>query len=422
LGRFEKKHLGTANTPLYEVQANLWSPDTDWAAIMPVPDGKLRGLYLGDIRPELTLRNLIRFSLYSDNLFVIDPFHNPWIMRPEYNPIENPDQFKADTINLLHFLFAVGPWIYSGILYLIPDPGQLNVGLKWATARLAKARIGDREPDERDLEEAISVDRDQLRRVLFALPEEKLFRELEKIGETLTDEQKQTLLRYARTELRKDPIAWERSIADNFEEGQMLTFRSGANLETALLICSMTGAFPYTNMHTKWREIIEAREEMSETARVWSPLTKAFQSLEFRFLNNVDPKFAQRIRDDGRLESFRVLLRRIGKDATEITDLGSLDSYVRDCKDALSGEYQKAQAKWAKIDESFLKWGSGGIAASSLISGHILPDVASLSVATLSTLAQLGIRFFNQRQFRKANPMSVFIDLARKEPPGHRII
>jgi hypothetical protein len=54
--------------------------------------------------------------------------------------------------------------------------------------RLAKARIGDREPDERDLEEAISVGRDQLRRVLLALPEEKLFRELEKIGETLTDE------------------------------------------------------------------------------------------------------------------------------------------------------------------------------------------------------------------------------------------
>jgi hypothetical protein len=37
-------------------------------------------------------------------------------------------------------------------------------------------------------------------------------------------------------------------------------------------------------------------------------------------------------------------------------------------------------------------------------------------------LAQLGIRFFNQHQFRKANPMSVFIDLARKDPPGDRII
>jgi SEC-C motif len=402
----------------YEVQRNLWTPDTDWAAIMPVPDGKLRGLYLGDIRPELTLRNLIRFSLYSDHLFVIDPFHNPWIMRPKYNPIENPNQFKADTINLLNFLFLVSPWIESGILYIIPDPGQINVELKWATARLAQARIGDREPDERDLEEAFSVGKEQLRRVLYALPEEKFFRALEKSGQILTDEQKRDLLRYARAELRKDPIAWERSVADNFEQGQMLTTRGGANLETALLICNTTGAFPYTNMHTRWREIIEARDEMSEAARIWSPFTRAFQELEFRFLNNVDPKFAQQIREDGRFESFRTLMRRIGKDATEITDFGSLDSYVRDCKDALIGEHGKAQAEWGKINESFFKLAGGGAAASCFISGHFLPDVASLSAATVSTLAQLGLRYFKQQNFRKANPMSVFIDLSRKEPPG----
>jgi hypothetical protein len=106
---------------------------------MPVPDGKLRGLYLGDIRPELTLQNLIRFSLYSDQLFVINPFYNPWIIRPEYNPIENPDQYKIDTINLLHFLFSVAPWIYAGVLYLIPDPGELNVDFKWATARFGES-------------------------------------------------------------------------------------------------------------------------------------------------------------------------------------------------------------------------------------------------------------------------------------------
>jgi hypothetical protein len=113
------------------------------------------------------------------------------------------------------------------------------------------------------------------------------------------------LLVYARSELRKDPIAWERSIADNFKQGQMISVRSGVNLETALLICSVTGAFPYTNMHFKWRELMEAREQMSETARVWSPLTKAFQTLEFRFLDNVDPRFAQSLREDGRLEGFR---------------------------------------------------------------------------------------------------------------------
>jgi hypothetical protein len=224
-------------------------------------------------------------------------------------------------------------------------------------------------------------------------------------------------LRYARRELRNDPLALEQSVADNYREGQLVPLRAGTNLETALMICSVTGAFPYTNMHTKWQEIIEAREQLSETARVWSPLTKAFQGLEFRFLNNVDTRFAQNVREDGRLESFRALLRRIGNDATEITDFASLDTYVRDCKDALAGEYQKAQAEWDKIDESFLKWaGTGGIAA--FVTGHLLPDVSSLSAATLATLGQLFLRYFRRQQVRKANPMSVFIDLSRKEPPG----
>jgi hypothetical protein len=417
---FKKNISGDQIRRFYEVQANLWPPETDWPAIMPMPDGQLRGLYLGDIRPELTLKNLIRFSLYTDHLFVIDPFHNPHIMQPEYNPIENPDQFKTDTVNLLHFLLSVAPWIDAGLLSIIPDPGNINVRLKWATARLAQARIGDRKPDERDLEEARAVGHDELRRVLFALPEESLFRLLEKSGQTLSDGQKQKLLVYARRELRNDPVALEQPIADNFREGQLVPLRAGANLETTLMICSITGAFPYTNMHTKWREIIEAREQLSETARVWSPLTKAFQGLEFRFLNNVDTRFAQSIREDGRLESFRGLLRRIGKDATEITDFASLDSYVRDCKDVLAGEYQKAQAEWDKIDESFLKR-VGTTGAAAFITGHLLPDVASLSAAALATLGQLWLRYFQRQQFRKINPMSVFVDLSLKESPGGRM-
>jgi hypothetical protein len=36
----------------------------------------------------------------------------------------------------------------------------------------------------------------------------------------------------------------------------------------------------------------------------------------------------------------------------------------------------------------------------------------------LTTLMQLGHRYLKQQQFRKSNPMSVMIDLSRKEPPG----
>ena len=357
-------------------------------------------------------------------MFVVNPFPNPWILRPEYNPIDNPDQYKSDTLNLIHFLFSVAPWINAGILTLIPDPGELNVALKWETARLAKARIGDQQPDERDLEETHEHGRAEILRVLLSLPEEQFFHQLDQmgkgIGKIYSEEEKREYFRLAQAKLRSDPVAWEGRAGEDHRSGQMMPIRSGANLETALLICSLTGAFPYTNMHTKWRELSDARDQMTETARTWTPLTKTFQDLEFRFLDNVDPEFAQNLRQDGRLESFRALLRRIGKGATEITDMISLNNFVRDCNGELVGEYRKAVAEWEKIDQSFFRGTAAGIGAS-LASGQMFPNIGSLTTATLSTLAQLGYRYLKRSTFRKENPMSVFINLARKGPPGAKL-
>jgi hypothetical protein len=412
-----KKNIsGDQIRELYRVQADLWPPGTDWAALMPSPgDGTLRALYLGDIRPELVLRNITRFSLYSDTIFVIDPFVNPHIVRPKYNPIDNPNKHRADTLKLIYFLSSVAPWIESKMLYLIPDPGDLNLDLKWETMRLARARVSDKNNiDERDLEDARDQFLEQRMRALFTLPEEKLLSFVKRSGMTLTVEQQKEFIAHARHKLRSDPIALEQSLD---KEGQLNSLRGGANLETALLICSMTDAFPYTNMHTMWRYIIDAHDQLSDTARRWSPFTKAFQALDFQFLNNVDPKFAQRIREDGRLSSFRAMLRRIGDGATNVTNVSSLDSFVRDCKDDLVGEYRKAQSEWAKIDESLYMWGTAGIggAAAVIATGHLIPNIATLSAGAFATLSQLGIRYFRQQQFRKANPMSVMIDLSRKK-------
>ena len=304
---FKKNISGEQIRELYMVQARLWPRGIDWAALMPNPgDGKLSALYLGDIRPELTLQNILRFSLYSDRIFVVDPFLNPNNMKPEYSPIENPNKYKQDTLKLVHFLHLVAPWIRSKMLCLIPDPGELNVKLKWETIRLARERRGDSEFDPRDFENARAHGQENLRRVLYALPDEQLLRQVKRAGMTLTPEEEQAVLAYARRELKDDPIALEQSLD---REGQLVPLRGGANLETALLICSMTDAFPYTNMHTVWRWLIEAHDQLSDTARLWSPFTKAFQALDFRFLNNVNPEFAQHIRDEGRLESFRAMLR-----------------------------------------------------------------------------------------------------------------
>jgi hypothetical protein len=415
---FKKNLSGKEVRKLYEVQAALWPPDTDWSAMTSWPDdNKLRALYLGDVKPELILRNLLRFSLYSDELLIVDPLINPWIIKPEFNPIDNPDQYKSDTLKLVYVLLQIAPWIEAGIVKLVPDPGDFNLAFKRETWRLAEQRLGDQKFDEQDFEMAVADGRKDLERMLLALSPDQLLAQLRRAGQKLTPEQEKEVLAYSRRMLRDDPLALEQPPGESFKGGQMIAMRSGANHETAMMMCAATGAFPHTNMRTRWQEILSAHDELSETARMWSPFAKAFQSLEFRFLNNVDARFAQSIREDGRLEHFRSLLRKIGKGAEEIKDLGALDRYARDCKDELIGQYRQAEAEWTKIEEDLVKWGAGGIGAA-LLAGHFLPDISALSAGALGMVGQLGLRFFKRGQFRKANPMSVFIDLSRKETAG----
>ena len=252
---------------------------------------------------------------------------------------------------------------------------------------------------------------------MLRLPSDKLLAALRSSGQNLTEEEQQEFLAGARHLIETDPLLLEQPISDNRRDGQIIAMRGGANLETTMLMCGITGAFPYTNMRTRWQEILSLHDELSETARIWTPLAKSFQSLQFRFLNNVDPRFAKNIREDGRLEQFRTLLRKIGKGANEVNDLGRLDSFARDCSDELISEFHKAEADWSKIDEDLLKWGGASIGGA-MLAGSLTPNISALSAAALAGLGQLGLRYFKRDQFRKQNPMSVFIDLSNKPTSG----
>jgi hypothetical protein len=300
---------------------------------------------------------------------------------------------------------------------LIPDPGDIDQELHWSTIDLARARRAGIEPDEEDLAEVYEVGRQTLSRFLSAMDESSLLAMVKKTGKSLTKQQEQQFIEYARQQLRDDPLALDQPPVPGEQGGQLNIFHAGTNLETALLISDVTGAFPYTTMRTRWRELVSAHDELSETARIWSPLAKTFQSLDFRFLNNVDIEFAKKLRDDGRLEGFRSFLRTIGKGASDVASVSSLDAFVRDSRDALIGEHQKATAEWDNIQESFVRWVGSGVTGA-IVSGTILPTASALSAAMLHTLGQLFQRHLKRARFRKTNPMSVFIDLSEKQPKG----
>jgi hypothetical protein len=409
---WEKVKAGFSNAQIrefYTVIANLWQPDTNLESILPEPDSTLRALYLGEYEPELMLENVFRFCLYTDQILLTNPFPNPNLVAEKYNPISHPDEWRLQTLKLVFHLVLLAPWIDAGLVVLIPDPGDFNRELRVKTWNLAGARLKGWKPSDQDVD--ASMLKRRMRRMLLLLsPRDYLERTVREVDPDLPDDKIRSLLDSIEQERISDPLVLNETL--DRMSGQMEMSHFGANLEMGMYICQATGAFPYTNLKFRWKEILNAREELDPTAQVWSPLTNAFQQLQFKFLDKVDSKFACSIRQDGRLEGFRSYLRKIWNTVGGEPDLGKSESLARDFRDELTQTYNDAEAEWSAIDRDLLKWGVPTIGGA-VAMGHMslgLPT-AGFVLAGISELVQAAMK---RRAFRKRVPMSVFIDLANR--------
>jgi hypothetical protein len=204
---------------------------------------------------------------------------------------------------------------------------------------------------------------------------------------------------------------------------QYMASRVGANLETGLYICQATGAFPYTNVRYRWNEILSARDRFDSTSETWTPLTKAFQALDFKFLDHVSPEFAYTMRKEERLSGFRAYLRKVWNTVEGSPEPGQAERLARDFKDELTQSYQQAKKEWADIDLDLLKWfGGGGVVAGATAAVETAFSNGKLSLAlpatgfVLNSVVQLIQAQIKRRNFRKTVPMSAFIDLEKQSP------
>jgi hypothetical protein len=230
----------------------------------------------------------------------------------------------------------------------------------------------------------------------------------------VSDAEVQNCLKYIKTARAQDPFILEQTLD---KSGPQLTaMRSGTNLEMTLYLCQMTGAFPYTNIKFRWKELQSVWKQLTHDEQVWTPLTQAFQGLDFKFLNSVDTTFACDIRKEGRLEGFRTYLRRIWTTLNEENDLTKLASSSRDFTDELTQAYNDAEAEWQRIDKDLLKWLGGSIAAGigggglgAIVNGKL--GLAVGAAVCIKAVTELLTARMERRSFRKKIPMSVLIDL-----------
>jgi len=397
----------------YQFIAALWPIDTDYRALLPAPDTSLRALYLGEYEPELMQQNVFRFSLYADQIILINPFDNPNLMAEKFNPVVNPGEWRLQTLRLVYHLSLLAPWIVAGLVVLVPDPGDFDRSLREKTWSLATKRWVETGLSDKDVE-ASSL-RSKAQDTFYLSPPEYIARMARETNPGMTDQEVNKLLAYVEKRRKEDPLLPNQTLDQM--PGQMTAHRMGANLEMGLFLCQTVGAFPYTNVRFRWNEILKAGDDLGQSAQVWSPLTKAFGNLDFKFLNNVDSKFAVNMREEGRLSNFRSYLRKLWGTVNGDIDINRSEILARDFQDELAGEYAKAQAEWSAINRDLMKWAIpaiGGVLATTggLITGHLnvaIPGAGFIGKG-VNELIQAHMK---RAEFRKKTALSVFIDLEK---------
>jgi hypothetical protein len=393
----------------YHFIAGLWPVGTDYLSLLPTPDSSLRALYLGEMDPEMMLQNVFRFSLYTDQIILVNPFDNPNLMADEFNPVLHPEAWRVQTLRLVYHLRILMPWIVAGLVVLVPDPGDFDRALRMKTYDMAKKRLDDGVLTDEDIESSSS--HQKTLDLAYLYPSSYIAEKMRKTNPGITDGEVQKIIAYVEKRRAEDPLLPNDTI--DKMPGQMTAMRLGTNLEMGLFLCQTVGAFPYTNVKFRWREILKAGSELGPSGQVWSPLTNAFSHLDFKFLENVDSKFAVTMREEGRLEGFRAYMRKLWQSVGGELDLTRAEMLARDFRDELSDEYAKAQADWDAIDRDLMKWPTitGAIAAAgSVATGHYSLAIPGAGFA-VSELIQAHMK---RKEFRKKTPLSVFIDLDKK--------
>jgi hypothetical protein len=297
----------------------------------------------------------------------------------------------------------------------MPDPGDFDYSLRTATWESARERWKQNPLDiEQDKGEYERFFRQDFRRTIARLPHEVLRDRLKRSNADLDDTGAEAAIEQIREFMRQDPLALDQTWSRN---GEIQPVFAGANLEMGLYIAQMTGAYLFTNMRARWSEILSVATDSPGDGEVWSPLTHAFQRLEFKFLDGVPLKFALEMRGSGRLlEMLRNVFRKIWVEVGGNADASRAERLARDFSDELKQRVAEAEADWEKIDRDLLKWlAATTMASGSTIAGIVPGNVAvNLTGITMALVTKLLVARQERRRFAKTVPLSVFLELKRR--------
>ena len=109
-----------------------------------------RTLHYGNLKGNKIINEIVRFSLYTEEILVFHPLQNPALTNPAISPIKNPKYWLDDFLSALHFYIVLKKWVETGIVKLVVNPVNYDFKLRDEFLKQAKIRVENflsRNPD-----------------------------------------------------------------------------------------------------------------------------------------------------------------------------------------------------------------------------------------------------------------------------------
>jgi hypothetical protein len=415
LSKIKRAVTSNAVRKIHEAVFEIWPPSTDLEFVYSRTSASVAGFYIGDYETDYLEQAVVRHSLYADKILLADPFLHPYVIAPEFNPIQEPEQHRAQTLKNVNRFIRMLPWIDAGLVEFIRTPSDLSRKLAFESSRRASNEIRDSAFDDamdQTMETLKSRHKGTRSRLdmFFSYPDSHLRRFYRNKFPNNDETEEDKFIQYVQSERDANPDFLE--TIDKLPSGQLHIMTTGGTIDVAKLTAELAGAYLFTDLKVRWHMLKSDREGLAPTSQVWSPFAKAMQDAKFSFLNAVDLNTALRLRKEERLKGVRSVLRKAWK--SELTEDEFDEKNALLIAQNLGDEIQSAQAEWEDIKADIAKFAgletAGGLlAAGPLIATGHAEWIAGASLAGAAALS--GFSQIKRTGFEKRFPASFFMNL-----------
>lgn len=306
---------------IYEFYTILWPRETDVYSLLPKSDMKYRGVYSGTLDTRTISLNALPLASFFDEFLIQSPVTNPINIRPEFSPLKCPEKYKYQALKEFLFILDMEPFIYKGLVNLIPDPSEFDIELKMGMMKMIEERRQkDQVISKQDYLSLYSLMVDDMLNTSTGKSRAaniNLFKEMLGINEKIAEE----LIAESEKESEYSPLMMLQELPSG-RGGQFMMNRMEPNYEMALLIAQITGSVLVTDSSSRWNQFMSAQHRNQGIANFpWANTLSDFNKIpiDIQFLSSLNKSQGEFARVRDLLKMFDRIVRGNVRDVPQLS-------------------------------------------------------------------------------------------------------